>query len=62
MIVAGLVLLVAGVATHFGLLGWFGNLPGDMRFRRGNFQLFVPVTSMIVVSLVLSLLMLLFRR
>lgn len=62
MIVAGVALILAGLASQFGLLGWFGNLPGDIRFRRGGFQLFIPITSMIVVSVVFSVLLMLFRR
>ncbi len=62
MIVAGVVLILAGLATHFGLLGWFGNLPGDIRFRRGGFQLFIPITSMIIASLLFSVVMMVWRR
>ena len=62
MITAGILLILAGLAAHFGVFGWFGNLPGDIRFRRGGFQLFIPITSMIVASLAFSLLLTLFRR
>jgi hypothetical protein len=62
MIVAGVVLILAGLASQFGLLAWFGNLPGDIRIRRGGFQLFIPITSMIVVSVLFSILLMVFRR
>jgi hypothetical protein len=62
MILAGVVLILAGLATHFGLFGWFGNLPGDIKLKRGGFQLFIPLTSMILVSVIFSILLMLFRR
>jgi hypothetical protein len=40
----------------------FGRLPGDIVVRREQFSLFVPVTSMILLSLLVSLLAWLFRR
>ncbi|WP_237056992.1 DUF2905 domain-containing protein [Microbulbifer sediminum] len=63
-IVAGCILLVIGVLMHFapGLFTWFGRLPGDIRFESGRSRVFIPITSMIVISVVLSLLLNLFRR
>ena len=57
MVVIGLVLSYAP-----GLLGWFGHLPGDIRIERENGSFYFPVTSMILVSLVLSVLFSLFFR
>lgn len=61
---AGAALLVVGAILHFapGLFGWFGRLPGDIRIESERGTVFVPLTSMIVVSVVLSLLLSLFRR
>lgn len=57
-------LLVLGALLHFlpGSLGWFGKLPGDIRVEgeRGGF--YFPLTSMILVSVVLSLLFSWLRR
>lgn len=62
LIVLGGVLLVAGVAlTFFGRLG-LGSLPGDFVYRRGNFSFYFPLMTSIVLSVVLSLLLWLFRR
>ncbi len=44
------------------LLNWFGRLPGDIRIEGENGKLFIPVTSMLILSVVLSLLLSLFRR
>jgi hypothetical protein len=65
LIVAGLVIAVVGIAVRFGLFSWFGNLPGDLRFEGERSTVFIPFTSMLVVSvggsLVLSLVLRLFR-
>ncbi len=65
LIIAGCVLLGAGLLMTWapGLLGWFGRLPGDIRIERPSGSVFIPITSSIVVSLVITLLVnLLFRR
>ena len=60
--VLGGVLLLAGLAlTAFGRLG-LGRLPGDLVYRRGNFTFYFPVVTSILLSIVLSLLLWLFRR
>ncbi len=58
----GLLLILAGIAFRYGLLGWFGHLPGDIRYEGDNFVFFAPFGSMILISVVLSLLLWLFNR
>ena len=60
--VAGAGLLVLGLLLWSEALGWFGRLPGDIRFEREGVRVYFPIVSMIVVSLVLSALLWLFRR
>jgi len=64
MMVIGGVLLLLGALAHFapGLLSWFGRLPGDIRVESERGGLFIPITSMIVVSLLLTLLINLLRK
>ena len=64
LIVVGAVVVGAGVLVFTGALGWFGNLPGDLRFERGNgsVRVYIPLASMLVVSVALSLLLALLRR
>jgi hypothetical protein len=38
-----------------GGLGWFGRLPGDLRWGSGGVRVYVPLTSMLLVSVLLSL-------
>ena len=63
-IVLGACLLLLGVALQFApwLLGWFGKLPGDIRIRTESINVFIPITSMILISLVLTLLMNILKR
>jgi hypothetical protein len=62
IVVAGLAAILIGAAVWLGLLGWFGNLPGDLRFESGNVRVYVPLVSMLLVSIALSLLLALLRR
>ena len=64
LIIVGLLLLGVGVLLHYlpGAFNWFGRLPGDIRIGGERGRVFIPITSMLVVSLVLTLLLNLFRR
>jgi multisubunit Na+/H+ antiporter MnhB subunit len=57
LIAIGVTLLVIGVALRYfpGLFSWFGNLPGDIRRETENTTVFIPITSMLVVSVVLTI-------
>lgn len=62
LILIGLALLVIGLAWPWlGKLP-LGRLPGDIVIDRPTFKLYLPITTMILVSALLSLLMWLFRR
>jgi hypothetical protein len=62
LIAIGALLVVAGVAWPWLSKLPFGRLPGDVAIDRPGLKLFAPFTTMIVLSLVLSLLLWLFRR
>jgi len=64
LIVIGILLVVLGLALNYapGLFGWFGHLPGDIRREGEHGTVFIPITSMLVISIVLSLLLNLFFR
>jgi hypothetical protein len=57
IVLLGLVLWLAGPR-----LDWFGRLPGDIRVERPGFRFYAPLTSMLLVSLLLSLVLWLIRR
>jgi hypothetical protein len=63
----GKVVVLIGIGvTAFGLLMMlgvpFGRLPGDFAVRRGNFAFYFPLATSIIISVVLTLLLMLFRR
>ncbi len=64
LLLTGLVIALIGLVLIYvpGLLGWFGHLPGDIRIERGNGRFFLPVTSMIVISVILTIIINLFFR
>jgi membrane protein implicated in regulation of membrane protease activity len=45
-----------------GLVNWFGKLPGDIRIQNENSSIFIPLTSMFVVSAILTVIVNLFFR
>lgn len=62
LIILGIVLLAVGLAWPWlQKIGLF-RLPGDIIIERENFRFYFPITSMIILSLVFSLLLWLFRR
>ena len=62
LIVLGSVLLLAGVAWPWLRKLPLGRLPGDIIIDRPGFRFFFPLTTMILVSLLVSLILWLFRR
>ncbi|MDP8957962.1 MAG: DUF2905 domain-containing protein [Actinomycetota bacterium] len=59
LITAGVLVLLAGLILRFapGLLSWFGRLPGDLRFEGERTRVYIPITSMLLLSLGLSILL-----
>lgn len=57
IIAAGIAVTLIGVAVRLGLFSWFGRLPGDIRLEGERTSAFIPITSMIVVSVVGSILL-----
>ncbi len=45
-----------------GLFGWIGNLPGDIKYKTQNTSFYFPITSMIVISILLSILFKIFGK
>jgi hypothetical protein len=60
LIIVGL--LIAGVGVLMSLGVPIGRLPGDFTIRRGNFTFYLPLASSLLASIVLTLVMMLFRR
>jgi hypothetical protein len=58
----GMVLILVGLLFWSGALAWFGRLPGDIRIERDSVRVYIPLASMLILSLVLSLVLYLVRR
>lgn len=50
LIAFGVALVLVGVGVRLGLFGWFGRLPGDIRSEGERTTVFIPITSMLIVS------------
>ncbi len=62
-ILIGIGLVIIGIVIKYapGLVSWFGKLPGDIRFVNENRKIFIPITSMVVISLVITIIVNLIR-
>ena len=60
----GVILLVIGLIINYApwLISWFGRLPGDIRIEDENKSVFIPITSMFIVSIILTIIINLFFR
>jgi membrane protein implicated in regulation of membrane protease activity len=61
-IAVGVGVALLGLAISNGFFAWFGRLPGDVRIETDNTRVFLPITSMLIVSVAASLLLGLLRR
>ena len=64
IIYAGMVIVLIGVIIYFfhDKLHWLGRLPGDIRIERDNFRFYFPITTMVLISLLLTLIINVVRR
>ncbi|MCK4704994.1 MAG: DUF2905 domain-containing protein [Gammaproteobacteria bacterium] len=64
LMVIGAIIFLMGSLLYFApwSLNWFGKLPGDIRFETDHGKIFIPITSMLIVSVVLTVLLNLFKR
>jgi hypothetical protein len=63
LVIVGALLVLAGALLWSGFgKGWIGRLPGDFHYTRGNFNFYFPLTTCLLLSLVLTLILWLFKR
>ena len=63
ILVGGILIIIGTIMVFAGKIPWLGRLPGDIYVERPNFTFFFPLTTSILVSVILSLVLyLLFRR
>ena len=58
----GAALAVFGLVVYWGGLSWFGRLPGDIRYESEGTRIFIPLGSMILISVLLTLILNVLRR
>lgn len=56
--------MVIGAVVQYApwMVGWFGRLPGDIRIEGEHSRIFIPITSMVLISLALTLILNLLNR
>ena len=64
LIIIGIVLIIAGLIIYFAgdKLSWLGHLPGDIRIEKGNTRIYFPITTMVLLSILISVIMWLIRK
>jgi hypothetical protein len=64
LMIVGVVFLVAGLIVYFAgnKLSWIGHLPGDINIVKENFGVYIPITTMILISGLISLILFLIRK
>ena len=64
IIIIGVIIVLAGLIGYFfhDKLNWIGRLPGDVRIEKENFKFYFPITTMIALSLLLTLIAQIIKR
>jgi hypothetical protein len=63
LIVAGLVIAGIGILLTLGSkIPWLGKLPGDIMIEKRNFKFYFPITTSIIISIILTLIFYLLRK
>ena len=63
LIYLGILLVVVGLIFSLGdKIPWLGHLPGDIYIRRGRFTFYFPFTTCLLISVIITLVLYLFRR
>lgn len=63
LIISGIILILTGIVIQFApKIPFLGRLPGDIHFERGNFKVYIPLASGLLISLLVSMLLLLVNK
>lgn len=64
IILLGLLIVIAGIILYFvgDKLHWLGHLPGDIWVEKENFSFYMPITTMILLSVVVSALIRIYKH
>ena len=63
LVIVGLLMAAVGAMLWMGIgKTWFGRLPGDIHYTKGNFQFYFPIVTCLLVSIVLTIILWLFKK
>jgi hypothetical protein len=63
LILTGLILIIAGLAVNYwDKIPFFGKLPGDIKIEGKNFTFYFPLVTSVILSLIISIILYLFRK
>ena len=63
LIFLGLILIVFGLILNFaGKIPYLGRLPGDIYIKKDNFTFYFPITTCIIISIVLTIIFSIFKK
>jgi hypothetical protein len=64
ILIAGIFIVIAGLLVYFfhDYFKWIGRLPGDIRIEKGNFRFYFPIVTMILFSIVITVIISIFKR
>jgi hypothetical protein len=59
LIIIGIFTVIGGIILYFfgNKLGWIGKLPGDIRIEKENVKIYFPITTMILLSVIISIIL-----
>jgi len=64
IIIIGVIIVIVGLIIWFlgDKLNWLGNLPGDIKIKKENFSFYMPITTMILISIAFTFFLWLIRK
>jgi len=64
IIIIGAIILLAGIIIYFfhDKLHWIGRLPGDLRIEKENFHFYFPITTLILLNILISIILRVIRK
>ncbi len=63
LILLGIVLIIVGIILNLsGKIPFLGKLPGDIYIKKDNFSFYFPITTCIIISIVLTLIFSIFKK
>ena len=63
VVFAGVALVIVGAILWSGFgRGWLGRLPGDIHYTKGNFSFYFPVVTCLLLSIIITIILRLFKK